>query len=232
MDAFQNLTITLEPDSDRNFTAQCESLFSDIRRQAEHCTGWGFNEEWTTRQRKSGVQGISINRLNAESQIIAWVSFAALPHEKPTSRVTAIVPAKIGDSLDKSAYNAILNDFHREIVEPVLNLPAWKEKATVSVSSPEVTAETLLPIEVVNELRSFAARANAFGWRDPYGEEHWRKIIISLHRQKKGYWEEKEFQRLLIEEFGFSPESARELVSEYIRGIELLKDYDDLTHAA
>ena len=155
---------------------------------------------------------------------LVWMSFKK---DASLAWVTNIVPRE-RRKLTEDEYNDLLDRFRMDVIQPVavrLSLPVTRSKRDPSL-------EDLINPETAGALRRFSACANkSTGSSHPCDLERWNQFLFLYHRKRD------KLDPTLLGEFlmedGWSEDMAHELVAEFERGVDLLRNYDPtrLLHA-
>jgi hypothetical protein len=135
--------------------------------------------------------------------------------------VTNIVPREIGE-LGYAKYNALLQEFVRQIAMPAASSVGYSVETTAAQQSLE---EWTSP-EVAKALQYFSLAANkSTGSSHPLDEKRWLKFLIKAHVSGKKIGADR-LGRWLTEVEGWDDDHAHELVIEYEFALDLLREYD------
>ena len=137
--------------------------------------------------------------------------------------VANIVPLT-QNQLSYDEYNGILQLFYDDFLKNY-------NQSDISVSyneSDEITEKDILKEETVSALKTFSNCANkSTGSIHPLDKKRWFDFICAAY--KNGDWRELSewyLESFLIEDYGWSPEWASKLASEYNFGIRLLNHWE------
>jgi len=135
--------------------------------------------------------------------------------------VANIVPRKI-DKLSYSQYNAILESFVADVVQPTQE----EAPADVEMTDAKQTIEDVLKEDAAAKFRAFSQLANrSTGSAHPSDRDRWLAFITTAHMLKLRV-DAETLERLLIEEEKWPPDRATELAIEYDLALDLLRYYD------
>ena len=134
--------------------------------------------------------------------------------DEGTFYVSNIVPA-ILHQLSRNEYNAILEEFYTDYLQPCADALGFK----YSVTEENYPLERWMDTETSKLLRAFSSRS--YGASHPLDRERWNAFIVSAHRTNCGL-NSSQLKQWLIEEGDWSPEVANELANEYESAREIL----------
>ncbi|MEP0873373.1 hypothetical protein NDA01_26795 [Trichocoleus desertorum AS-A10] len=168
---------------------------------------------------RTGYEYIIFVCSETASRRAAGLSFVA--DENGYLGVSNIVPRDVGE-LSKDQYNAILEEFLTQFVEPA----AQGLDIEIRTTSSERTIDNSMSPEMAQLLKRFSAAANkSSGGTHPLDERRFLDFIVQAHREG-ALLDEAQMSGLLIED-GWSSEHAQELSSKYRFGRDLLSHYGE-----
>jgi hypothetical protein len=127
-----------------------------------------------------------------------------------------------GEPLTRRQYNAIVEDFYRRVLRPLMGSGGVR----ASLTAVQAELEHWLSAEAAESLRRFSAWANKkTGSAHPADRERWHDFLLRAH-QSDSPMTAPELGRWLLEVGEWSDERAEQLVLEYEFGRELLAHAD------
>ena len=124
--------------------------------------------------------------------------------------VSNIVPSDAGQ-LTHDEYNAIMNEFASNFVEPV----AKARGAVVEMSKDEETLGDWVGEETAQKLKAFSRSANkSSGTAHPADQRRWFAFVLSCHRNKDDL-DPSRLGRWLVEADGWEGDIAHDIVIEF-----------------
>lgn len=136
--------------------------------------------------------------------------------------VANIVPLET-PNLTPEQYNAVLDLFRKELVDPALN--GLQMRAPVEQTSEDWSALDVMPKNCADLLDQFAGLANKHSLH-PNDEARWRKFVQAAWKSERPV-DEWNVSRILEEQYGFPADLATTLEEQLIFGITLLKQAYD-----
>lgn len=131
-----------------------------------------------------------------------------------------IVPL-IGNHLEFSEYNYILESFHKSIVEQLSATYSLK----IEISKPFFDIADVATTESIDALKSFSESANkSTGHTHPCDFRRWCEFVISSYRAEK-HIGVSDLMNWLIEN-GWADDMANELALDYEYSLDLLDQYE------
>ncbi|HEY9873251.1 MAG TPA: hypothetical protein V6D12_07430 [Candidatus Obscuribacterales bacterium] len=144
-----------------------------------------------------------------------------IPDENGYLYVCEIVPQNIAE-LGKDSYNAILEEFLTQFIEPV----AKGLDIQILTTCGERTINNAMSPEMSQLLKRFSAAANkSSGGKHPLDERRFFDFIVQAHNER-ALLDETELSGLLVDD-GWSSEHAQKLSSNYRFARDLLNHYSN-----
>lgn len=122
-------------------------------------------------------------------------------------------------NLSPEQYNAVLDLFRKELVDPALN--GLHMRSPVEQTSEDWSAGDVMPKDCADLLDQFAGLANKHCLH-PYDETRWRNFVLAAWKSEQPA-DEWNVSQILEEQYGFPPDLATVLEEQLIFGITLLK---------